>query len=99
MTTKLRHTPKDKKSKLPKKYVAGLTPKQKEKQIKEIQKSKELYKKTGRLETHRLEPFGPFGLTEWVKANNINFTHFPQETLLDHNGFLGVHHQKSTWKL
>ena len=29
MTTKLRHTPKDKKSKLPKKYVAGLTPKQK----------------------------------------------------------------------
>jgi len=59
----------------------------------------ELYKKTGRLETHRLEPFGPFGLTEWVKANNINFTYFPQETLLDHNGFLGVHHQKSTWKL
>ena len=47
MTTKLRHTSKDKKSKLPKKYVAGLTPKQKEKQIKEIEKSKELYKKTG----------------------------------------------------
>jgi len=59
----------------------------------------ELYKKTGKLEIHKLEPFGPFGLTEWLKINNINYTYFPQETLLDHNGFLGVHQQKSTWKL
>jgi hypothetical protein len=59
----------------------------------------ELYKKTGRLETHKLEPFGPFGLSEWLVANNINFTFFPQETLLDHNGFLGAHQQKSRWKL
>jgi hypothetical protein len=51
MPTKLRRTPKDKKSKLPKKYVSGLTPKQKEKQIKEIEKSKEVYKKTGMVRT------------------------------------------------
>ena len=59
----------------------------------------EIYKKTGRLETHKLEPYGPFGLTEWLRVYNINFTYFPQETLLDHNGFFGVHQQKSTWKL
>ena len=47
MVPKLKRTPKDKESGLPKKYVAGLTAKQKEKQIKEIEKSKEVYKKTG----------------------------------------------------
>ena len=43
----LRHTPKDIETGLPKKYVSGLTPEQKEKQIKEIEKSKDVYKKTG----------------------------------------------------
>lgn len=43
----LRHTPKDIDSGLPKKYVSGLTPEQKEKQIKEIEKTKKIYKKTG----------------------------------------------------
>jgi len=47
MVPKLKGTPKDKESGLPKKYVAGLTANQKEKQIKEIEKSKEVYKKTG----------------------------------------------------
>lgn len=47
MDIHLKRTPKDKESGLPKKYVAGLTAKQKEKQIKEIEKSKEVYKKTG----------------------------------------------------
>ena len=47
MVPKLKRTPKDKESGLPKKYVAGLTAKQKEKQINEIEKSKEVYKKTG----------------------------------------------------
>jgi hypothetical protein len=47
MNRLLRQTIKDEKSGLPKKYVAGLTPEQKEKQIKEIEKSKEVYKKTG----------------------------------------------------
>ena len=51
MVPKLKRTPKDKESGLPKKYVSGLTPKQKEKQIKEIEKSKEVYKKTGMVRT------------------------------------------------
>ena len=45
----LKPTPKDIESGLPKKYVAGLTPSQKEKQIKEIEKTKEVYKTTGKI--------------------------------------------------
>jgi hypothetical protein len=58
----------------------------------------ELYKKTKELKVHILEPFGPFGLTEWLHNRNISYSCFPQETLLDNNGFLGIHEQKSTWK-
>jgi hypothetical protein len=58
----------------------------------------ELYKRTGEIKNYKLEPFGPFGITEWLLNNRINFNYFPQETLLDHNGFFGKHQQKSTWK-
>jgi hypothetical protein len=58
----------------------------------------ELYEKTREIKIHKLEPMGPFGLTEWLIYNKINFSYFPQETLLDHNGFFGDHQQKSTWK-
>lgn len=58
----------------------------------------ELYKKTGELKTHSLEPFGPFGLTEWLNNKKINYSYFPQDTLLDSNGFLGIHEQKSIWR-
>lgn len=58
----------------------------------------EYYHKTNQLMTHKLEPVGPFGLTEWLIEKNINFTHFPQETLLDNKGYFGVHAQKTNWK-
>ena len=58
----------------------------------------EIYKKTGQLKTHELEPFGPFGLTEWLEHDKINYSYFSQQTLLDNKGFFGVHQQKSTWK-
>ena len=58
----------------------------------------ELYLKTNQKVIHKLEPFGPFGLTEWITNNKININYFPQETLLDHKGFFGIHEQKSTWK-
>ena len=58
----------------------------------------EIYESTGQLKIHKLEPFGPFGLTEWLSYDKINYSHFLQETLLDTNGFFGVHQQKSIWK-
>jgi hypothetical protein len=58
----------------------------------------ELYEKTREIKNHKLEPMGPFGLTEWLIHDKIRFSYFPQETLLDHNGFFGAHQQKSTWK-
>ena len=58
----------------------------------------ELYLKTRELKTHKLEPFGPFGLTEWINTQNVLHSSFPQDTLLDYNGFFGSHQQKSTWK-
>ena len=58
----------------------------------------EIYEKTKQLVVHSLEPFGPFGLTEWLNVNQINYSYFPQEILLNSNGFLGIHEQKSIWK-
>lgn len=56
------------------------------------------YYKTKELMPHKLEPVGPFGLTEWLIDNQINFSHFAQETLLDNNGYFGKHTQKMNWK-
>jgi len=58
----------------------------------------EYYFETGKLKTHKLEPIGPFGLTEWLNQQQINYVHFSQETLLDHNGYFGSHAQKMNWK-
>ena len=58
----------------------------------------EYYFETGKLKTHKLEPIGPFGLTEWLDKYKINYTHFSQETLLDNNGYFGSHAQKMNWK-
>lgn len=63
----------------------------------DLKKDGEYYFETGELRTHKLEPIGPFGLTEWLNQNDINYTHFSQETLLDHKGYFGSHAQKMTW--
>lgn len=42
---------KDKESGLPKRYVAGLSPEEKEEQVEEIEKSRRLYKETGKVKT------------------------------------------------
>ena len=62
----------------------------------ELKYDGELYMETGKLEIHKSEPFGPFGLTEWIK--NIKYASFPQQSLLDSNGRYGIHSQKSGWK-
>jgi hypothetical protein len=62
----------------------------------ELKYDGELYVETGKIEIHKAEPFGPFGLTEWIK--NINYISFPQQSLLDENGKYGIHSQRSTWK-
>lgn len=62
----------------------------------ELKYDGELYIKTGKIEIHKSEPFGPFSLTEWIK--NMNYISFPQQSLLDENGKYGIHFQKSNWK-
>ena len=42
-------TPKDPESGLPRRYVAGLTPSEKKAQVAEIMKTREIYKKTGKV--------------------------------------------------
>ena len=44
-----RKTPKDPETGLPKRYVAGLTKEEKATQVKEIEKTREIYKKTGKV--------------------------------------------------
>jgi hypothetical protein len=58
----------------------------------------ELYLETGINEISKLEPVGPFGLTEWLDNNNISHVSFPQKDLLDNNGTYGNHEQKGNWK-
>jgi hypothetical protein len=62
----------------------------------ELKHDGELYIETGKIEIHKSEPFGPFGLTEWIK--NMNYISFPQQSLLDGNGKYGIHFQKNNWK-
>jgi hypothetical protein len=62
----------------------------------ELKYDGELYVETGKLEIHKSEPFGPFGLTEWIK--NINYISVSQKLLLDDNGSYGIHSQKSGWR-
>lgn len=49
-------TPKDEQTGLPKKYVAGLNPEEKEKQAKAIKRTKQIYKETGKVVAR---PSGP----------------------------------------
>lgn len=58
----------------------------------------DLYMSKKEIKQSPLEPIGPFGLTEWVYRCNINFSFFPQDTLLDFNGYYGNHDQKNLWK-
>jgi hypothetical protein len=58
----------------------------------------ELYMNTGELKTHKLEPVGPFGLTEWLYKFKIKFDCFPQVGYIDQfRGKFGYHDQKTNW--
>jgi hypothetical protein len=58
----------------------------------------ELYKERGIEQRHKLEPVGPFALTEWIIQTKQKVAFFPQKDLLDHKGWYGVHTQKMNWK-
>jgi hypothetical protein len=46
---------------------------------------------------HKLEPIGPFLLTEWINKKNINVSYFSQVNYLDGNGHYGNHEQLGLW--
>ena len=46
---------------------------------------------------HKLEPIGPFLLTEWINIKNINVSYFSQANYLDGNGHYGNHEQLGLW--
>lgn len=50
---------------------------------------------TGR--QHKLEPIGPFLLTEWINMKSINVSYFSQANYLDGNGHYGNHEQLGLW--
>jgi len=58
----------------------------------------DIYLKTNVLYTHKLEPVGPFGLTEWLYTkSNIKFNLMVQTDLLNGKCFYGNHEQKGEW--
>ena len=46
---------------------------------------------------HKLEPIGPFLLTEWINIKNINVSYFSQANYLDGNGHYGNHEKLGLW--
>lgn len=59
----------------------------------------EHFDKTGEKIIREEEPIGPFGMTEWIKKNNISVDFFYQFRKLDTEiGEYGFHTQKNTWK-
>ena len=58
----------------------------------------DLYKLTRQLQIHKLEPVGPFGLTEWLYTrSNIKFNLMSQLDLLNGRCLYGNHEQSGTW--
>jgi len=47
---------------------------------------------------HKVEPIGPFLLTEWIYAEQIKVGYFSQVGYLDGNGYYGNHEQFGLWK-
>ena len=47
---------------------------------------------------HKVEPIGPFLLTEWIYSEQINIGYFSQVGYLDGNGYYGDHEQLGLWK-
>jgi hypothetical protein len=59
----------------------------------------EHFEKTGEKIIRQEEPIGPFGMTNWIKRNNINVDFFYQYRKLDTEiGEYGFHKQVNTWK-
>jgi hypothetical protein len=58
----------------------------------------DLFTSEGVRQRHKLEPVGPFGLTEWIVTTKQNIAVFPQKDLLDVNGWYGSHTQNMNWK-
>jgi len=51
---------------------------------------------TGKI--HKVEPIGPFLLSEWIYTENIKLSYFSQVGYLDGNGYYGNHEQFGLWK-
>ena len=58
----------------------------------------EIFLKTGQQIQHKLEPIGPFGLTEWMYINKYKYSIMLQKGKLDNNGHFGIHTQQTNWK-
>ena len=58
----------------------------------------DLYNTSGQLKIHKLEPVGPFSLTEWLYTeSNIKFNLMDQSDLLNGRCLYGYHEQNTKW--
>ena len=53
---------------------------------------------TGKYKIHDSEPYGPYGLTEWLQQNNIQFNMFFSEEVIERNSLYAEHYNGQTWK-
>lgn len=58
----------------------------------------ELYYKTGEMKIHVSEPYGPYGLTEWLQKNEIQFNMFFSEEVIEQHSLYANHTNGQSWR-
>ena len=58
----------------------------------------EHFYKTGKFKIHDSEPYGPYGLTEWLQYNNIQFNMFFSEEVIEQHSIYAEHENSQTWR-
>ena len=58
----------------------------------------ELFYKTGVKRIHESEPYGPYGLTDWLQQNNIQFNLFFSEEVIERKSLYAEHENEQRWR-
>lgn len=58
----------------------------------------ELFYKTGIKQIHQSEPYGPYGLTEWLQKFDIKFNLFFSEEVIERNSVYANHENGQSWR-
>jgi hypothetical protein len=58
----------------------------------------EYFYATGKRKLHEAEPYSPYGLTEWLQQNNIEFNMFFAEEVIERKSLYAEHENAQRWR-